>query len=157
MRPNERNWQRYVGGKTGWVLSLECLMKPCLSTDTKHHATVHATGIMNRERQKPLIHHRFDLILHKTRLISQPSIHLLIHCTLCLFTGACSAVLFIVLLALAPFATLAYFLVVVACGEDTHTTTKLAKVHLTIMVFVQHLHGFLNVTCTYFVLENTLM
>ena len=58
-------------------------------------------------------------------------------------------------LALAFLATLACLLVVVAFGEDRHAATKLSEVDLAIVVFIQHLHGFLDVICTDFLLENT--
>lgn len=55
--------------------------------------------------------------------------------------------------ALAPLPTLARLLVVVALGEVGHAPTKLAEVHLAIVVFVQHLHGLLDVVCTDFILQ----
>lgn len=53
-------------------------------------------------------------------------------------------------------APLARLLVVVAFGQVRYTPTKLSEVDLAIMVFVQRLHGFLNVTCIDFTLKYSL-
>lgn len=59
--------------------------------------------------------------------------------------------------AFAFLATLACLLVVIAFGQNTHTPTKLSEVDLAIVVFIQHLHGFLNVICIDFILKNTFL
>lgn len=57
--------------------------------------------------------------------------------------------------ALALLPASARLLVVVAFGEVAHAPTKLAEVHLAVMVFVQHFHDLLDVIRTDLLLEKT--
>lgn len=57
-----------------------------------------------------------------------------------------------VIFPLASLPTPASLFLVVAFGKDTNTPAKFTEVDLAIMVFVQQLHGFLNIICINFIL-----
>lgn len=48
----------------------------------------------------------------------------------------------------------ACFLQEVASGQNAHTPKKLSEFNLFIVIFIQLLHGFINVLCTYFSLKS---